>query len=94
MCFGKAIIKALYHTNGPLYHENSKSIANGNHILMTLAKELYAKAGVPEGRVSSEQYQKFQVVLANDDVRLIIYSMRYANGYIFKDPETFSQNIY
>ena len=75
MCFGKAIIKALYHPNGLLFHENAKSIANGNNMLMTLTKGLYAKAGVPEGRVSSEQYQKFQDVLANDDVRLIIYSM-------------------
>ena len=64
LCFGKAIVKALYHKNGPLHHEKANSIRCERGILMLLTKELYAKAGVKEGKVSSEEYCKFQEVLS------------------------------
>ena len=87
LCFGKAIVKALYHKNGPLHNEKANSIRCERGILMLLTKELYAKAGVKEGKVSSEEYCKFQEVLSKDNIRLMVYSMRYSNSYIFKGPE-------
>ena len=87
LCFGKAVVKALYHKNGPLHHEKAKSIQNECGILMMLTKELYKKAGVKEGKVSSKEYCKFQDVLSKDNIRLVIYSMRYSTSYIFKGPD-------
>ena len=94
LCFGKAVIKAMYHKNGPLTHPKWKSIQNENKILDTLTKDLYKEAGVPEGKVASTDYAKFQDVLAKHDIRLMIYSMRYANSYIFRGPDDMAHSIY
>ena len=86
LCFAKAIIKGIYRENGPLKHPQMRSIQNENDILMTLAQALHQKAGVPEGKVSLSDMSKFQEVLYNDypvKIRLLVYSMRYANAIIY-----------
>ena len=88
MCFGRAIIKALHTEHGPVEHPKWKSIQNENHILTVLTRKLYQEAGVPEGKVSALDVPKFQEVLARRyNVRLMIYSRRFANGYTYKGPD-------
>lgn len=83
MCFAKAVVKGLYRPGGPLTHPQAKSIQNENNILDVLAKQWHARVGVPEGRVTSREFHKFQAELAKYKIRLVIYSMRYANATIF-----------
>ncbi len=81
LCFEKALVKGLYREGGPLKHSKNKSIQNENKILDDRAKQWLKRVGVPEGKVSSESFPKFQAELHN--IRLVIYSMRYANSFIF-----------
>ena len=96
LCFGKAIVKAMYREDGPLIHPRYRSIQTEGPLLTTLAKELYKKAKVPEGRVTSEDFPKFQDVIAREgNIRLVVYSMRYSNAIMYQGPKLKNHsNIY
>ena len=87
-CFVKAIIKGLYRKGGPLLHPHQSSIQNENPILDVLTRRWYNRAQVPLGCVASVDFPKFQSVLSEYKIRLVIYSMRYANSIIYDGKST------
>ena len=89
LCFAKAMVKTMYHpTLGPLSHPKATSIRRERKILDYLAKDLRQSVGVDEGKVASDDFPKFQQVLAMDyGLRLVVYGMRSDNAIIYQGPE-------
>ena len=87
MCFARAVITAMGRPirNVRKGHPQWSGIKAGGPVLTTMAKELHAKAGIAEGTVSAEDFDKFQDILA-PYVRLVVYGLRGMGGVIYEGP--------